>query len=99
VGSGECGMRSSECGVWSGAWGKQRASESSVMGDTTIFTNHLTNKRIQCIIVAASLLIGCGTLTPRDPAAPASHHAQRKYDEAVKKGAVVPAEKGKEDRK
>ena len=69
------------------------------MGDARLYANHLTNKRIRCFIIAASLLTGCGTLASRDPAAPASHHAQRKYDEAVKKGAVVPAEKGKEDRK
>jgi hypothetical protein len=69
------------------------------MGDETLFTIHLTNECIWCFIVAASLLGGCGALAPRDPAAPASHHAQRKYDEEVRKGTIVPAEKGKEDRK
>jgi hypothetical protein len=34
-----------------------------------------------------------------EPAARAYHYAQRKYDEAVKKGIVVPAEKEKVDRK
>jgi uncharacterized protein YceK len=52
---------------------------------------------LSALIVA--LLVGCGTLAPHDPAAPASHHAQRRYDEAVRKGSIVPAEKGKEDRK
>ena len=81
--------------------GKQRAriKELKAMGDTRLFADHLINKRIRCVIIAASLLTGCGTLAPHDPTAPASHHAQRKYDEAVRKGTVVPAEKGKDDRK
>ncbi|MGC1455830.1 MAG: hypothetical protein WA946_11660 [Nitrospirota bacterium] len=69
------------------------------MGDTRLFADHLTNKRIRCIVIAASLLTGCGTFAPHDPVAPASHHAQRTYDEAVRKGTVVPAVEGKEDRK
>lgn len=70
------------------------------MGDKTVTTIHVRNKLMRCVIVAASLLSSCcGTLASHDPAAPASHHAQRKYDEAVRKGTVVPAEKGKEDRK
>jgi len=79
--------------------GKHGAEESKAMGDKTLIIIPVTNKRIRCVIAAALLLGGCGTLAPRDPAAPASHHAQRKYDEAVKKGIVVPAEKGKADRK
>jgi len=51
------------------------------------------------LIIIASLICGCGTFAGHDTGGPASHHAQRKYDEAVKKGAVLPAEKGKEDRK
>ena len=46
-----------------------------------------------------ALISGCGTYAAHEVGGPASHHAQRKYDEAVKKGAVVPAEKGKEDQK
>ena len=57
------------------------------------------NRYLFLTLLTAVLLSGCGTFAPRDPAAPASHHAQRKYDEAVKKGAIVPAEQGKEDRK
>ena len=73
--------------------------ESKAMGDKSRFTIHMRNKQIQCVIIAASLLGGCETLAPRDTAAPASHHAQRKYDEAVRKGTILPTEKGKEDRK
>jgi len=51
------------------------------------------------LIVISSLISGCGTFAAPESGGPASHHAQRKYDEAVKKGDVVPAEKGKEDRK
>jgi hypothetical protein len=79
--------------------GKQRARESSAMGDKRLITIQVRNKLVRCVIVAASLVSGCGTIAPHDPAAPASHHAQRKYDEAVRKGTVVPMEKGKEDRK
>ncbi len=69
------------------------------MGQIRLFARHLTNKLIRGVIIAAALLGGCGTLAPRDPGAPASHHAQRKYDEAVRRGTVVPAVEGKEDRK
>jgi hypothetical protein len=79
--------------------GKKRARESSAMGDKRLITTQVRNKLVRCVIIAASLLGGCGTLAQYDPAAPASHHAQRKYDEAVRKGTVVPTEKGKEDRK
>jgi hypothetical protein len=81
--------------------GKQRArvKEPKAIGDTRLFAMHLTNKCIRCVVIAASLLGGCGTLAPHESAAPSSHHAQQRYDEAVKKGNVVPAEKGKEDRK
>jgi hypothetical protein len=43
-----------------------------------------------------SLISGCGTFAPYDKGGPASHHAQRKYDEAVRKGNVVPADRGRE---
>jgi outer membrane PBP1 activator LpoA protein len=69
------------------------------MGSKTVRAINARNKFILCVIMAAFLLSACGTLAPHDPAAPASHHAQRKYDEAVRKGAIVPMEKGKEDRK
>jgi hypothetical protein len=46
-----------------------------------------------------SFISGCGTFATYDTGGPASHHAQRKYDEAVRKGTVVPAEKGREDGK
>jgi len=51
------------------------------------------------LILISSLISGCGTFAAHESGGPASHHAQRKYDEAVKKGAVVPAEKGNEDQK
>jgi uncharacterized protein YceK len=57
------------------------------------------NRNIFLSVLIAALLGGCGTFATIDTAAPASHHAQRKYDEAVKKGTVVPAERGKEDQK
>lgn len=80
-----------------GSRGKEQGS--SAMEKKTLVTFHLTNKRIRYVLLAASLLAGCGTLVVRDPAAPASHHAQRKYDEAVKRGDMVPAEEGKDYRK
>ena len=49
--------------------------------------------------MVSSLTGGCGTFTAYESGAPASHHAQRRYDEAVKKGTVVPVEKGTEDKK
>jgi uncharacterized protein YceK len=57
------------------------------------------NQYISYGLLIATLLSGCGSLIIHDPAAPASHHAQRKYDEAVRKGTVVPAEKSKEGKK
>ncbi len=71
------------------------------MGDKIFIVTHVANKLAGWVIVAVSLLSGCcGTRALHDPAAPASHHAQRKYDEAIRKGAIVPAaEKGKDDRK
>ena len=48
------------------------------------------------LILITSLISGCGTFAPYDMGGPASHHAQRKYDEAVRKGTVVPAETGRE---
>jgi uncharacterized protein YceK len=57
------------------------------------------NKHIFLFVFITALLGGCGTFAPHDPAARSSQHAQQRYDEASKKGNVVPAEKGKEDRK
>ena len=51
------------------------------------------------LILITSLISGCGTFATYDTGGPASHHAQRKYDEAVRKGTVVPADKGREDGK
>ncbi len=48
------------------------------------------------LILITSLISGCGTFATYDTGRPASHHAQRKYDEAVRKGTVVPEEKGRE---
>jgi hypothetical protein len=72
--------------------------ESKAREERTLLSIHLTLRTL-LVIMTASILSSCGTFAPLDPAAPASHHAQRKYDEAVKKGTVVPAEKGQEDRK
>jgi hypothetical protein len=70
------------------------------MKDEILITTHMRNKIVGSVVLAASLLCGCcGASALHDSAAPASHHAQRKYDEAVRKGTIVPAEKGKEDRK
>jgi len=55
--------------------------------------------RLLYLILITSLISGCGTFATYDSGGPASHHAQRKYDEAVRKGTVVPADKGKEDQK
>jgi hypothetical protein len=57
------------------------------------------NRYVSYGLLIASLISGCGSLVIHDPDAPASHHAQRKYDEAVKKGIVAPAEKVKDGRK
>jgi hypothetical protein len=51
------------------------------------------------LAMITSLISGCGTFATYDAGGPASHHAQRKYDEAVRKGTVVPADKEKEDQK
>jgi hypothetical protein len=51
------------------------------------------------LIMMTSLISGCGAFAMYDTGGPASHHAQRKYDEAVRKGTVVPADKGREDGK
>jgi uncharacterized protein YceK len=59
----------------------------------------MMNGHLLLSVMIAALLGGCGTFATLDPAAPASHHAQRKYDDAVKKGSVVPIEKGNNDRK
>jgi PBP1b-binding outer membrane lipoprotein LpoB len=70
------------------------------MGDKILITILMRKKIAGCVIIFALFLSGCcGTLALHDPAAPASHHAQRKYDEAVRKGAIVPVEKGKDERK
>jgi hypothetical protein len=52
-----------------------------------------------CLMMITSLISGCGTFAPYDKGGPASHHAQRKYDDAVRKGTVVPADRGREDGK
>jgi hypothetical protein len=49
------------------------------------------------LILITSLIGGCGTFATYDTGGPVSHHAQRKYDEAVRKGTVVPTEKGREE--
>jgi hypothetical protein len=51
------------------------------------------------LILILSLISGCGAFAAHESGGPASHHAQRKYDEAVRKGVVAPAEKGTDDRK
>ncbi len=51
------------------------------------------------LILISSLISGCGTFAAYDSGGPASHHAQRKYDEEVRKGSVVPAEKGNDGQK
>jgi len=51
------------------------------------------------LILITSLISGCGTFATYDTGRPASHHAQRKYDEAVRKGTVVPVDTGNEDQK
>jgi hypothetical protein len=48
-------------------------------------------------MMIALLISGCGTFAPYDMGGPASHHAQRKYDEAVRKGTVVPADTRREE--
>ena len=55
--------------------------------------------RLLYLLLITSLISGCGTFATYDTRGPASHHAQRKYDEAVSKGTVVPADKGSEDGK
>jgi len=50
-----------------------------------------------CLMMIALLISGCGTFAPYDMGGPASHHAQRKYDEAVRKGTVVPADTRREE--
>ena len=54
---------------------------------------------LRYLVVSSFLISGCGAFAMHDSGAPAAHHAQRKYDEAVRKGTVVPAEKGTEDQK
>ena len=57
------------------------------------------NRHLFLSMLIAAQLSGCGTFAAPGPVAPASHHAQRRYDEAIKKGDAAPAEKGKEVRK
>jgi hypothetical protein len=55
---------------------------------------------LRYLTLLSLLLIGCGTFAAHKiGGGPASHHAQRKYDEAVRKGDVIPSRSGKDDRK
>jgi len=50
-------------------------------------------------IISTSLVGGCAPVSTYDAGGPASHHAQRKYEEALRKGLVAPIEQGKADKK
>jgi hypothetical protein len=67
-----------------------------------LFTEAYMRKKTNCLLtlmLITSLISGCGTFATYDTGGPASHHAQRKYDEVVRKGTVVPADTGREDGK
>jgi len=53
---------------------------------------------MRSIMVIVPLICGCGTFASHDHGSPASHHAARKYNEAVQKGLVVPQDKAGEGR-
>jgi len=50
--------------------------------------------RIVLFAVIVSGVIGCSSAARSS--GPASHHAQRKYDDAVRKGTLVPLERSDE---
>jgi hypothetical protein len=57
---------------------------------------------MRCLVyltMITSLISGCAAFSTYDAGGPASHHAQRKYEEAGRKGLAAPAETGTGDQK